>query len=537
MSVSWPDFIAFSDFDVVKLIGEWTNCVHATEEKLTFSLSDFPTKPLVLCCISHMNAGVDEEEFINSMNARIKDAKVFASTHSLSIVFWFRCSAASCSHFVSKIRYFDFVFVDDIKAKVTFQETTSITVKHVSGIWQVSALSTKNTIDQSKRIVGSHAYFTCPENFAIKTSVANSVSRLIYLDDDSDNSEIDDALFYQTAILKNYIDANFSPVNHPLYWITNNVLPVTMSSNLPKNMQNLYFRTDNSSASTDYKLFQKNPLAISQALLRVKRHAFIHFSVQKFLEQICRTLNLPQTFEPLPFSSIFVPTYRLDKLSFCVENFRRQNYKEKELVLAVHTNEPVSYIKSLIKGPLDKIRIVRVPQINSVSTVINAGIDHCDSEFAVKMDDDDFYGPNYLTDMIAPNAVYNVELFGKPPGFIYLSAEDATYYRIRKNFPEFVVGTAHDLYEEVFRMSGATHSGRTSRLREVRFDDRIRGTADTAFFERCAKEKVRVGIWDPFNTIVYRADAAQHNWQVTDETLKRQSIFVGLQLAEDQAYV
>ncbi|MBK29792.1 MAG: hypothetical protein CMB49_03665, partial [Euryarchaeota archaeon] len=95
-------------------------------------------------------------------------------------------------------------------------------------------------------------------------------------------------------------------------------------------------------------------------------------------------------------------TKRVDFLPFVLENFARQNYQNKELVIVVEANDERFEECKEIVGNRPEIRLIQVDSDISLGECLNIGIDESNGAIISKFDDDDYYLENYLSDSIIP---------------------------------------------------------------------------------------------------------------------------------------
>jgi len=73
--------------------------------------------------------------------------------------------------------------------------------------------------------------------------------------------------------------------------------------------------------------------------------------------------------------------------------FRHQTYADRELVVVDDGEDPPADVSSL---PSDVVRVVRVPSGTPLGVKLNYGVDAARGRLCMKMDDDDWYAPEYL---------------------------------------------------------------------------------------------------------------------------------------------
>ena len=83
-------------------------------------------------------------------------------------------------------------------------------------------------------------------------------------------------------------------------------------------------------------------------------------------------------------------------------------------------------LEQLVEGPLT---VVRVSSTATLGDALNAGTDAASGELITKMDDDDWYGPEHLWDLVSAAEYSGAELVAKGAEFVYLEQLDLTIRR------------------------------------------------------------------------------------------------------------
>lgn len=131
-----------------------------------------------------------------------------------------------------------------------------------------------------------------------------------------------------------------------------------------------------------------------------------------------------------------------------------------------------------------------------------------DADTVAKVDDDDVYGPNYLSDQLYALEYSGAGIVGKQAHYVYLADADVLALRFAERehiYTDFVMGP--------------TIVARRNVARETPFPAVKRGE-DTGFLAAAAKAGVTTYSADRFNFVQMRAGAAAgHTWSVSDAEL------------------
>ena len=223
-----------------------------------------------------------------------------------------------------------------------------------------------------------------------------------------------------------------------------------------------------------------------------------------------------------PSVSVVIATCRPDNVKFAIENYRKQVYAEKELLLVLNNAIfDVESIEAQAKD-LNNVRIVQVDGRVTLGESLNRGVEEASGYYIAKMDDDDYYGENYLSDMMLAADFSGAEILGKGTYFVHMKASNVTALRS--------VASQHEFTDFV---AGATLTGQREVLREIRFPDCTRGE-DSSLLAQASKAGCRIYSADAFNMLVVRGtDHQRHTWDIGDsEFLKNcRNIRSGLEWA------
>ena len=108
---------------------------------------------------------------------------------------------------------------------------------------------------------------------------------------------------------------------------------------------------------------------------------------------------------------MIVATNRPTRLEHVTAQFNHQSYQPRELVMVLHgdrfPSDTEEGLEQLVEGPLT---VVRVSSTATLGDALNAGTDAASGELITKMDDDDWYGPEHLWDLVSAAEYSGAEL-------------------------------------------------------------------------------------------------------------------------------
>lgn len=219
---------------------------------------------------------------------------------------------------------------------------------------------------------------------------------------------------------------------------------------------------------------------------------------------------LPDRARPLtrPAVSALVPTIRPHQLDSLFATIARQRNVDVELVLLTHgfELEPGRLEELQTTHGVAKVKLLTAGRGVSLGECLNRCAAAATGEVVAKMDDDDHYGPHYLSDQLHALHYSGADIVGKQAHYMHLRTSNATVLRFghrEHRYTDFVMGP--------------TITARRSLLLELPFPALGLGE-DTGFLRQAAAAGKRIYSSDRFNYFQVR-EATGHTWQVEDAAL------------------
>ena len=142
------------------------------------------------------------------------------------------------------------------------------------------------------------------------------------------------------------------------------------------------------------------------------------------MAEVFRRVGVEPPAPDQPAVSVLMPTMRPENVARCLENFTKQTYAQKELVLILNNAE---FDIDAVKRDAESIPNVQVLHVDGRTTLgdcLNRGVEAASGSYVAKMDDDDLYGERYLADSVLAASFSDAEVVGKGSFFTYFEESD-----------------------------------------------------------------------------------------------------------------
>jgi hypothetical protein len=255
-----------------------------------------------------------------------------------------------------------------------------------------------------------------------------------------------------------------------------------------------------------------------------QEHTFAHR-----IRQICKTLGIEHNWVEYPKASLITPTFRSELLPRCFLTFEQQTYPNKELVLIFNGQEVPPCNELGLEMPRSDVKIANVPGEMFAGACLNQGHILAEGEYCFRVDDDDYYGPNYILDMILQAKCIDAELFGKPPACVMF--EDDSFVYSRNAAPSLSLINRKLLTAGRVWMGGNSLAGDKNCFHKVSYPDLSYGAADSVFIHslNVIDGNLNIAIMDGMNLAFQRKmDTSLHTWKIDNEKIKAKCEKLGI---------
>lgn len=212
--------------------------------------------------------------------------------------------------------------------------------------------------------------------------------------------------------------------------------------------------------------------------------------------------------EPKRHVSVLLSTIRPWQLEHVFRTVGAQSDVDVELVLLTHGFTPGGQNISRLQSEFDvpNVTLLTAERSLSLGQCLNMCVEAATGKVLTKMDDDDYYAPDYLSDQLYALDYSGADLVGKQAHYMHLEALNATMLRFAQwehRYTRTVMGPTIMGSAEIFRANPFADVG---------------SGEDTVFLKRVVSAGGSIYSADRFNYCQQRSGQG-HTWKVSDESL------------------
>jgi hypothetical protein len=285
----------------------------------------------------------------------------------------------------------------------------------------------------------------------------------------------------------------------------------------------------------DLHAVRNDPLARELAAHRAWREAHGKHTFADRLAVICRAVGLAYEWEPFPRATVVTGTMRPHLLEKAVRQYLDQTYPNKELVVVF--NGAIDEVAAIRAKYRDRADIVfsALPTDRHAGSLLNFGVRQGTGQYFFRVDDDDYYGPNYIYDCMVHLRSVNADVLGKQACFLHFEGEELLYRRTRMltQIVQFE-GKDLDIGRRLF-FSGCGFACKADLLKTLAYPDDNNLSADTELLNRikAMRPDAQCLKVDDLNLVVERsADVEKHTWRYEAALLKQGSKMLDKTIAD-----
>jgi hypothetical protein len=267
-----------------------------------------------------------------------------------------------------------------------------------------------------------------------------------------------------------------------------------------------------------------DPEARERFSIQLRNAALRHHGATAVWRELARDHGLPSGSPPSV--SVLLATNRPEAVPAAVRRVACQRHPRTELILALHGDGwPTELERQLREQVPFPLQILRVPSDRVLGEVLAAATERASGELLAKMDDDDLYGPDHLTDLVDAMRYSGATVVGKGSEYVYLEELDTTIRR----FPTGAESANRNL------AGGTLLVGRDA-LRQVGGWQRARRAVDQRLLDDVIRAGGTLHRTHGRGFLLMRT-GGRHTWDVPVDYFLRQAVAQWRGLAADVAGV
>ncbi|MEU6425774.1 glycosyl transferase family 2 [Microbispora sp. NPDC046973] len=185
--------------------------------------------------------------------------------------------------------------------------------------------------------------------------------------------------------------------------------------------------------------------------IRLRRAALREHGAATRWRRLALAVGLPGP--PEPRVSILLCTRRPEMVPFAVEQMERQRGVTTELIVGLHGFTAREAATPRTRLP---VTVIEAPAATPFGEVLNRMAAVASGSYLAKVDDDDWYGPDHLADLLLARRYSGADLVGSAAEFVYLESLDVTIRRCigTERFAPLVAGGTMLVTRAAFEAAG-----------------------------------------------------------------------------------
>lgn len=204
--------------------------------------------------------------------------------------------------------------------------------------------------------------------------------------------------------------------------------------------------------------------------------------------------------------SIITCTNKPHTLNNILDNFNRQYYADKELIIIINNDEIDLEEWVNLTEEYKGIIIFKLSEKTSLGKCLNFAVSKSKYNIIAKFDDDDYYGPKYISNTIKYFNNTNAKVLGKGTNFVYF---------VEKKF--LAIRTPNHENRYVRFANGSTLVFKKEIFNQIKFRD-MSLAEDVYFCQDCIKNNILIYSTDKYHHVYFRHPIKKnHTWKITDD--------------------
>lgn len=210
----------------------------------------------------------------------------------------------------------------------------------------------------------------------------------------------------------------------------------------------------------------------------------------------------------LPGVSIITCTNRTKFIERVFDNYMRQTYQPRELIVILNSNSMSLGQWKIRAAAYPNISVFQLDERKTQGECLNYAVAKSKYDYIAKFDDDDYYAPAFLENMMPTFGYVDAGIIGKWTCYFYFESS--------KTLALFSPGHENCYVE---RVHGASMVIKKDVFNTVRFRN-INAGEDLEFCRDCRLKDILTYSTDQYNFVaIRRPDVRTHSWQDEEEVI------------------
>lgn len=215
--------------------------------------------------------------------------------------------------------------------------------------------------------------------------------------------------------------------------------------------------------------------------------------------------------------SIITCTNKQYHMNNIFENYNRQNFKYKQLIIILNNNSLDIKEWQDVSKKYENVSIYALDENDSLGNCLNFAVDKAKFNFIAKFDDDDYYGPNYLTQAINTFKNTDASIVGKGAYYVYFKPSNTlgiTRPDKENSYAIFVAGPSMVIKKSIFD---------SIKFRNISIGE------DKYLLKDCLDNGLKVYSTDTKNFAYTRYDNGDmHTWKISNKDFMKHCDIIGI---------
>lgn len=209
--------------------------------------------------------------------------------------------------------------------------------------------------------------------------------------------------------------------------------------------------------------------------------------------------------------SIITCTRKPHFLRNVFKNYSNQLWRNKELIIILNSDEIDMNRWKRKAETYQNVHIYQLPEETSLGHCYNFAINQASFDYIATFDDDDYYAPHYLTDLMYAFQYSNADVVGKLAYFVYF--EEIDTFALRNPMQDYKYLDAHSF------LDGGNKIVKRDVYNQVQYRD-VTNLEDVYFSQDCMSKGFTLFSADKYNLVYYRrANKDNHTWKEKDKVV------------------